>query len=450
MSAIMIALVWALSCSGSVAEEASTASTEEIRLAPDLEGDPESHVVYRIEIRGKIITPTDNGPQEWDLASDGVFAFDQRQHRNTLIGPPSIRAVRVFSEAGTVTTVGRDFRTSSMLPASHRRIHVYGEDSQLVNLSPSVRLTRAHVDLLQLPFDPLICRELLPGRTLSSETEEWNTESWVLPMLVGLEAAATQKLTCQVERMSETLAIIRFTGSADGAVNGSASQIQVKGQLNLDRTSGRIVEGSARLEEKRSLGSVSPGLDVKASVSWKQTAIADGVDVTGDPADSGPDPDQLLLTLVTPWRLLLLHDRRWHVITNTSEELMLRMLHQGALVGQCNISREESAKAGSFTGEADFLSRVSRSVADVKGTIKGSSVTDFQDGWRRHSVLTEQPAAEKTIHRNYHLCTSESGDQFVLVFMHEKSDAATFADQEQQFLKSLTLRPVRQAVPLPR
>ncbi|RLS28464.1 MAG: hypothetical protein DWH78_15685, partial [Planctomycetota bacterium] len=166
--------------------------------------------------------------------------------------------------------------------------------------------------------------------------------------------------------------------------------------------------------------------------------------------DTLPEDRQLLLTLVTPWRVLLLHDRNWHIFHETSELVMLRMLHNGTLLAQCNIASAPLMAAGKFTSESEYLADVDKALKERAGTITASAVLPDQNGWRIHQVTASGEANKKNLVWDYFLCTTKSGEQLSLVFSHAEEDDAVFGDEALQMVRSLTIRSSRPKVPLPR
>jgi hypothetical protein len=235
------------------------------------------------------------------------------------------------------------------------------------------------------------------------------------------------------------------------------------------------------MNENRSAGPVSPGLKVKASISWTQDPAEADAQLSALIPAGFPESGRLLLTLVTPWRLVLLHDRRWHVFQETADLVILRMLTNGALTAQCNLAAAPQMPAGRFTEEGRFLSEIEQKISPWKGAIVDSSVESDRQGWRVHHVRAEaevQPAVAgaalssnaeanragqvaastspgekrslQSIVWDYYLCTAKSGEQFSMVFSHAAEDTAAFSGVPDQFLSRMSIRTVRPGIPLPR
>jgi len=437
-------------------------------------------ISYKSSIDGVLSTPDGQRQTVLSVVGSSQFEFDQLQQGGAAQQLEGMRLSRRYRRASVNTRVGRGHETSTVLPSGTCLMHVYGNDGQLVQLSPEVRLTRSQLDLLQFPCDPAGAAGLLPGRSLAAADEKWNADPWVFPLLTGMDAAISQSVSGKILELSEQEAKIGFECRGSGAVTGSATEVTLTGTLLFDRKSLMIRRFDAVIDENRSAGPVGPGLKVKASISWTQ----DPADVDGQlsaliPAGF-PESGRLLLTLVTPWRLVLLHDRRWHVFQETADLVILRMLTNGALTAQCNLAAAPQMPAGRFTEEGKFLSEIEQKISPWKGAIVDSSVESDRQGWRVHHVRAEaevQPAvagaalasnagangagpaaAEKSAEKrslqkilwDYYLCTAKSGEQFSMVFSHAAEDAAEFSGVPDQFLSRMSIRAVRPVVPLPR
>jgi hypothetical protein len=422
---------------------------EGVELFDSADPDRVTAVRYSMTIAGKMLTPSGSGNTEWDLKSSAEFAFEQRRFRSQNPAPLGFRAIRSYRQAEASSRVGKDHQNELSLPSHSRLIHVYGSGSQLIQLSPEVRLTRPQVDLLQFPCDPLIMTGLFPDRTLKDSSEKWNADAWVVPMLCGIDAVVTHTASCQLRSLTDQTAVVVFECSGAGAITGSPTEVTLMGEMTVDRSENLIRSLRATLTEKRSPGTVSPGLNVSVQIAWDQTLVPESTLPESMP-DESPSDRQMLLTLVTPWRILLLHDREWHIFHETNELVMLRRLHNGALLAQCNIATAPLKTSGSFTSESEYLAEVEKAVSGRGGVVQSSNVTPDLRGWRIHHVRATGEASKKMLIWDYYLCTTRSGEQISLVYSFAQEDEKLFADVPTGMLESLTLRGARPKVALPR
>lgn len=409
-----------------------------------------THVSYSLQIEGTMKTPSASGTTDWALKSAARFDFAQRRFPSDSVGPFALRAARRFREAETTSLVGKDHRTRVVLSQQAGNIRIYGGEMQLIQFSPEVRLTRPQVDLLQFPCDPLATTGLLPKRALKTASEKWNADSWVVPMLTGMDASVTQSAVCSLKSITDSEATILFECQGTGAITGSPTEIRLSGEMILDRKNSLIRQLNATLTEVRNPGTISPGLDVTARIQWSQELTESAAELPEAIPDSLPSKNQLLLTLVTPWRILLSHDRDWHLFHETSELVMLRMISNGSLVAQCNIASAPLLAPGKFTPESDYLAEVERAVAERLGRIRSSRVEPDRNDWRIHHVQATGEANKQILIWDYYLCTTRSGEQVSLVFSHAEEDEDVFSGVADRMLSSLTIRSARPKIALPR
>lgn len=476
--AIGVTAGWVLQAGHSRADE-PVPKTAAIELIPATGSC--SRVNYKSSLNGVLSTPDSQQQSVLTVVGSSQFEFDQLQQGGAAGELEGLRLSRRYRSAAVTTRVGRSHETSTVLPAATSLMHVCGSEGQLVQLSPEVRLTRSQLDLLQFPCDPAGALGLLPRRQLASADEKWNCDPWVFPLLAGMDAAISQSVTGSIQRITEQEATISFACRGSGVVTGSATDVSLTGTLQFDRKAGLIRRFEAVLNETRSAGPVSPGLKVQADISWTQDPVEPDSQLSALIPAGLPESGRLLLTLVTPWRLVLLHDRRWHVFQETADLVILRMLTNGALTAQCNLAAAPQMPAGRFTEEGKFLSEIEQKISPWKGAIVDSKVESDRQGWRVHHVRAEaevQPAAAaaalasakgtstagqaagvnataekrslQTIVWHYYLCTARTGEQFSMVFSHAAEDAADFSGVPEQFLSRMSIRSARPTTPLPR
>ncbi|APZ95433.1 hypothetical protein [Fuerstiella marisgermanici] len=411
-----------------------------------IDRDVATTIDYDVQITGEIVTPSADGARRFPLKSSGEFQFRNEPFPTDLGGPFSLRAVRKFESAATTTTVGADHVTKVALLSAYRSIHVFGDETGLLKVSPKYSLPRKQLDLLEIPFDPIAVGAMLPGSSVSKD-DKWNTDVWVVPMLTGIEAVVEQSTTCRLETVSSKKAVVTFEGKISGAVRGSASEISFDGQFVIDREAGLIESFTAQQKEKRSPGPVSPGLDVTVDIKWTQQATDRSPAADTPPIRESPSDSQKLLVLQTPLRLQFRHSREWHLFHETPTVLMMRQLRDGNLISQCNISSAVAVPPKEHTPDKEFLADVTESVAERRGKVTKEETVRDDAEWRIRRIQGVGNADGETIIWDYYLCSEASGQQFSLVFSHAEKDEAEFADSATKILSTLQIARPKPALP---
>ncbi len=402
---------------------------------------------YQVQIEGQVIIPGVEGDQQLTLTSLGEFKFQQRQFANDHAGPHALRAIREFSKASTITKVGPDHITNVSLTPEYRTIHVFGTDNRLLLVSPDYLIPRKQLDLLQLPFDPLVLGSSLPGSAVKVG-DKWNTDSWLLPVLTGVEVVIEQSTTCTLVSVTDDMAVITMVGKISGAAVGSASNVSFSGELRLDTKKGYIKSFVGQQKEKRIPGPVSPGLNVTANIRWTQALSNSVSSIEKTPDPKVPDNNRLMLVLQTPLKLQLHHSREWHLFHETPSVLMMRQLRDGHLISQCNLSSAVLVPPNGHTPDKEFLADVTESVSERKGNVISESTVRDDERWRIRRIQAVGDASGDVILWDYFLCSAKSGEQFSIVFSHSKSDEELFGDEANRMLSSLQIARPRGALPL--
>lgn len=416
---------------------------------------------YQLELQGTLIVSEGSSTARYPLQGSSEFQFLQHAELGASDAPGQIRAARQFSVAHAETVVGRDHRIQTQLPGQSTLIHVYQDRQQMIQLSPSVRLTRPQVDLLQFPCDPLPVTGLLDAGLLDGQGnlqvgQRWDVPGTLLPLLSGLDFCSDHAGDCVVRKIAGGVAEIAFQFECDGGIMGSASEIEVQGTLQYVADSRFVSSLQAELREKRSSGVISPGLDVTATIRWSAEKQS-GETRPALPAAELPAASQQLLTLQTPWDLAMVISREWHVYREESDLMILRRLQSGALAGQLNLKRLPPLGVGEEPDEQKFLGDVTEQVASRGGAVMGSRVLRTAAGWRVHRVEAgmsvkstqaeetaagsgSQAAISDRVQFSYCLCTAPGGEQYSLVFSSLSSREESSGSEIEAVLQTLVLR----------
>lgn len=393
-----------------------------------------TEVDYSFRLSGDVLVPGEAGEQKFRIESDGSFRFQQRH-----VSLNDVRGIRLFDQAETNTKVDQH-ATATKLPAAYKLLHFQNRNGRLTAFHESRSLSRKQVNLVQMPFDPLVLATTLPSTSLK-EGEKWNLESWQLPLLVGVDAAVEQSATCEMQRLTDSEAEIRLTGKLSGAVSGSAANINVSAEYRFDRRSGRIIALKAQQKEKRTAGPVSPGLNVTANIRWSQKSASQASQLLLKSPNVESTQSRRMMQVASESGLQLKLSREWHEFHETPTVLMLRQLRDGRLISQCNLSGVRRVAPGTHTSDQEFRRDVEESVSQRKGRVFEEETLDRYPGWRVRHVNAVGAAGEDTIVWDYYLCSAENGKQYSLVFSRSDAETKAFGDEADRVLKTISLAP---------
>ena len=264
-----------------------------------------------------------------------------------------------------------------------------------------------------------------------------------MPALLGLEAVSRSDVKAELAEVQDDLARIKLAGTVQGAVGGVATEMRLDGQADFDLVHRRLKTVHLIIREKRSLGFVSPGLDVKAQIAIEIAPLA-GSDQLADAAvkeaieatkEQGASPQPLLLESAGHFQLFC--DRRWHATRDDAELVVLRYVDRGELVAQGNISPLPNLPAGQNVTLEQFQDEVKQSLGKHFGQFESVAEGKTSTGLRLLKVFVVGTVSELPIEWRYYLVLDPQGRRVALAFTLEGKLIDRFADAETPLVDSL-------------
>ena len=215
-------------------------------------------------------------------------------------------------------------------------------------------------------------------------------------------------------------------------MGGVATEMRLDGQADFDLVHRRLKTVHLIIREKRSLGFVSPGLDVKAQIAIEIAPLA-GSDQLADAAvkeaieatkEQGASPQPLLLESAGHFQLFC--DRRWHATRDDAELVVLRYVDRGELVAQGNISPLPNLPAGQNVTLEQFQDEVKRSLGKHFGQFESVAEGKTSTGLRLLKVFVVGTVSELPIEWRYYLVLdSARPPRRAGVYARRETDRAT-------------------------
>jgi hypothetical protein len=428
-------------------------AAERVALREDVADGRIRNVTVEMNVDGKLF-PEPGPDKSLKLAVEGRFDYAERRLPGTEREAASLRGIRYYKMAKAGIQAGEQ-TSNSALRKGQRLIVAHGQLDGIELFSPSGPLTYGELELLQVPGDSLALLGLLPDSTVEVE-ETWKPGDWVLPLLTGVEAIEKGDLKCKLESTAGGEAVISFRGEVTGATVGAAAFVGVEGRLVYDLGEKIISRMELTQTEKRSVGAVSPGLDVVARITLDRRVTERPVHLTDRDLANLPlepnDVNRLLMFDAPAWNVRFYHDRRWHLFQQNSELALLRLLDKGGLIAQCNIKKLADAEPGKHVSQEQFQ-------ADIQQTL-GSHFQEFVQTEKlkvRDGLFVLRVLAVGTIERRkekevelapvqwiYYLVASADGRQLSFVFSVDPANVKELDNRDLSIvagLEFLTPRP---------
>ena len=375
----------------------------------------------------------------WDMTSVAEFDYLERRLGGSGRDARAFRSARFFrGTPGARTKVGERI-TASQLADPLRFLVAEGRRSGVLLYSTRQLMRREDLDLLAMPGDSLAMVTLLPAKAVDVG-EEWALDTWVPQMLMHVDAVIKADLKCKLASVNGNVARIEVNGSVDGAIAGAETKVSVLGHFDFDLNQQCVSAWKIVQQETRSVGTVSPGMQVKATIT-AQRQISDEsgalTDATLATIQLEPPIAQLNLVYVTPWRTSFVHDRNWHVFHQTEQVAVMRLLDRGSLVGQLNMSPIESVQPGSRTAPVQFVADIKTSLGQQLTEIVGQEAVPVGGSMVLYRVQARGKVGDRGLSWIYYLCSAPSGKQVSMVFASEVALLDRLQKHDRGIAKSL-------------
>lgn len=412
-------------------------------------------VGMRVQVNGKLQVSTAEKDKVAPLALNLTAALSYRERRLVGLGRDALglRSLREYELTEAKIDVA-DQTTELKLDDQLKLMVAQGRPEGIEHYSLGGPLTTNDLDLIRAPADSLAFPALLPTKEVAVG-ESWTPPAWAAQLFAGVEAVTKSELECTLESVQDSLAKIRIDAKLDGATGGAPTKITVQGTLDYDLEAKSVSAGDITQTEQRQVGPISPGLDVKARVRLLRKPAKDGGRLTDlqliDRVATEPAPSAKFLRFDSPWNLSLLHSRAWYMFHQTDKVAIFRLLEQGSLIAQCNLSQITTMKPGTHTSEEEFQTDIQTQLGDSLGKIESAKVIPAKNGRFVFQVVATGTVKERELTWIYYLIADPTGRQVSLQFALDSSLVEHLKDRDRELVDSLRFVPASAALtPTPR
>lgn len=393
-----------------------------------------------VEVEGKLAINTDGTSiRRLPMAVKAELQF----HEKFLAGrADALETLRHYTAADARIRI-QDSDIEQTLRADRRLIACrLGESSQLVSLSGP--LTREELELIDTAGNSACLHQLLPSEKLAVGGT-WKLTDVAVARLLGLEAVGQQDVVGTLKKVEDGLAILDLKGKVSGAVAGIATEIELEGKVNFDLTARMVTWLALQYDEKRAIGHAQPGYDatIRIRVEARPSEISPELADPALPALLAKDrAGQALLDFKAEKAgIALLHDRRWNVMVDRFDTVILRLIDRGELIAQCNITRLPALEKGKQLALAEFQRDVEQTLSKNRAQIVEATQSQSDDGRRVLRVVVSGTASELPIQWVYYHVSGTSGHRASLVFTMEARLVERFAQIDRELVENVVLSP---------
>lgn len=400
-------------------------------------------VVAEFEVGGDLKIRSQGKIQKVPMSVVATMKYEERLLLESRGETRLLRSIRHYDQGEAVIKVGKA-GVQPQLSQDRRLIVVQAGDGAGSMFSPVGPLTREELDLISMVGNSLVVDELLPSEKVSAG-ETWKHDEQTMVAFLGLDAVSVCDVQSVFSAAEKGSAKVEIGGTVEGAIEGVATKIELKGKYLVDLEKGRIVAMNLALKEDRSIGHVGPGVDVVSKLKLKIEPIGRPDQLGNDVLDSlvtDPDPGHLLLRYDSGAAgIRFLCDPRWFVTDEEPSVVVLRLIDRGDLIAQCNVSPLSRRSPEKTLTLAQYQHEVKHALGKNFDRIisAGEWTDDF--GQRVYRVVAHGQAEKLPIEWRYYLLTNKKGDRAAAVFTVEAPLAERLDELDRQLIASLEVVP---------
>ncbi len=413
-----------------------------------------TRVEIGLMVRGEIFSPTGGGTGAAREPIEVKAAFEFLEFPDATA---AIRTNRRYRRATAAVQVG-DRVSRATLGADARDVIV-----ELIGTTPTPSLaesflSRQEAELLDTQFDPLLLQRLAPKAPVA-KGEPWKVPADVVAGLLAIDTVTDGGIDVTLVETGDDGATLGLTGTVIGAIDGVSTRITVKGtalaswapakRADYWHIAGPMYRLDVTLDEKREAGWVAPGLDVEATITMRRGDVPADVAWSGKHRLDPPAPGRPTghSRLGTVWhrhphgRYTLVLDRRWRVVEDGPEGLVMRLVDHGALVAQCSMLPLPRSAPDALPTVDEVSRDVEASLGEQFGQIAAAEAMTRDDGTHMVRVMAEGSAEGRPFRWIHVVLTNPEGYRSAVTFMLEPAMADRFGGADHELVAGIVLLP---------
>jgi hypothetical protein len=351
----------------------------------------------------------------------------------------SLVSVRQYNLAKAKMRIGKDLKTPE-LKDKMRTIVSRLAGEKVVLFSPNGALRGEELLLVEdLPGNTLTIDRLLPNKEVKVG-ESWQISDAELRSFLSIDAITESRVDAVFTAVADDVAMIEIVGEVQGIYLGAETKMSVQAKYQFDLNMRRINWLGILIQEDRSVGHVGPGFNLVARLQVKISPLGQPEVLTDDfVSEISVQANDNVLGLTYDggkgaWRFA--HDRNWYVFQDDSQTTILRRLHNGELVAQCNIADMGTVDVKTMTTLDRFTKEISGGLGKSYKKVVAANQYTNEAGYEVYTVMIDGTVDDLPLRWIYNLLTDRDGHQTVVVFVIEAKMLKVFGDSDDLLLNT--------------
>jgi hypothetical protein len=399
------------------------------------------HVELDMKLNGMLKIKDGEKTVSLNLKATAKHRFEERVLMVQDGKPTSVG--RFYNEAKADITLQDKTMTKTLRPErKFQSAFLNTETGLTTTYSPNGALTDDELDLTGDHLDVLAIHGILPNKEVAVG------ESWDLPLpaaqaLTGMEAVIASKLQVKLEKIERNHAVLALTGEIQGIVKGATLKSELAVGLVYSLDAKHFTGCNWRHRETKDQGPVNPASEVETEITanWRHNQpLTEVTEAKAATISAQPAPGLLLMEFRdADNRFAFQYDRKWGVVNKSEKQTVLRLLDQGELIAQLNISPYATAKQGQHLSLDDLEKLVGESAGfKLEKVIEKAEVASSPGQWIGKVSATGE-ATELPMQQIVYAIAGPRGDQALLSFTVEIEHAEKLASRDLSLVKTFAL-----------
>jgi hypothetical protein len=372
------------------------------------------------------------------------FRYEERLHESS-DKSKQLASIRQYNLAKAKMKIGKDVKTPEIKDKT-RTIVSNLDGEKVVLFSPNGALRGEELLLVEdLPGNTLTLERLLPDKAVKVG-DSWQISDVELRSFLSIDSVTESRVEAVLTAVADDIAVVEVVGEVQGIYLGAETKMSVQAKYQFDLNIQRINWLGILIQEDRSVGHVGPGFDLVARLQVKISPTKEPRTLTDEfVSEIKMQANDHVLGLKYDggkgaWRFS--HDRSWYVFQDDPQTTVLRRLHNGELVAQCNIADMGTVDVKTMTTLDRFTKEISGGLGKSYRSVVAAEEHTNEAGYKVYTVMIDGVVDDLPLRWIYNLITDKDGRQSVVVFVIEARMLKVFGDSDDLLLN--TYRMIKQ------
>jgi hypothetical protein len=271
--------------------------------------------------------------------------------------------------------------------------------------------------------------------------QKWTPNDDLLADVLTIDKVQKNEVQLELTQVELGVATIRITGTATGLIDDAETEIQVQGTCEFDLSAGYTRQLRLTIQENRTICESAPGFDAVVKLELDVDRPSDDVlpqsEIESTKLNERQWTDSLVLQNATN-DFRLRYDRRWHVIADQDQKVVLRFIDANLLLGQCALQYLTSLPSPDAYTLEDFRRDVTKTTAD-KGQLVDDDTFSTDRGQKVMQIDVKGKVEDIDVTWRYYHVVQPDGQRLSMVVTFDTEIASRFEGVDRRLVDSVEI-----------